>query len=136
MLGDPEHPISFAFEPRLEGAHVKVVVRAGLRGMRALSGELTFRPEEWAAFREVLGEIHYDEDLAATLRGAVPTFGRENPHNLDYHNRVLLSAGRGIGVVHVDETPFDLGDVSPVENRSPDIAADPTWDDDALRAQP
>ena len=59
-LGDAEHPISFAFEPRAEGVHVRVVVRAGLRGSRALAGELTFRPEEWAAFREGVRAGEFD----------------------------------------------------------------------------
>jgi hypothetical protein len=114
MLGDAEHPVSFAFEPRLEGAHVKVRVRAGLRGTRALAGELTFRPEEWAAFREVVGQAEMDardERLAATLREAIPMHGRENPQGFDYHSRVALQFGRGVRLVHVDETPFDLGEV-------------------------
>ena len=111
-LGDAEHPISFAFEPRAEGVHVRVVVRAGLRGSRALAGELTFRPEEWAAFREVLGESHHDEELAARLRESVPMDLRTNPQRLDYHSRVILQAGTaGLSIVHVDVVPFDLGEV-------------------------
>ena len=109
-LGDPEHPISFAFEPRVEGAHVKVVVRAGLRGSRALSGVLTFRPEEWAAFREVLGQSRHDEELARRLWERIPMSPRENPGQVDYWSRVILATEYGIGVVHVDETPFDFGD--------------------------
>lgn len=108
MLGDAEHPISFRFESELQGAHVHVTVRAGLRGMRALSGTLVFRPEEWAAFRDVLGQAHPDEELAASLREAVPMFARENPRELDYHNRLLLLAGRGISAVHIDTEPFEL----------------------------
>lgn len=49
-LGDSEHPISFRFEPRIEGAHVKVTVRSGIAGSRAFAGELVFQPEEWAVF--------------------------------------------------------------------------------------
>ena len=51
MLGDDEHPISFRFAPRIEGAHVKIVVWAGLAGMRGTCGELTMRTEEWAVLR-------------------------------------------------------------------------------------
>lgn len=70
-LGDDEHPISVAFEPRMEGAHVKVVVRAGLRGMRGLAGELTFRPEEWAVLAHALGALTEVEDrLGVMLRYA------------------------------------------------------------------
>lgn len=54
MLGDSEHPISFLFDSRVEGGHVKVTVRTGLRGSRALAGELIFREEEWAVFRNLL----------------------------------------------------------------------------------
>lgn len=54
MLGDAEHPISFLFEPRVEGRHVKVTVRAGQRGHRGYAGELTFRREEWAVLADLL----------------------------------------------------------------------------------
>lgn len=64
MLGDEEHPISILFEPRLEGAHVKVVVRAGHRGERGLAGELTLRPEEWQVLCPWIG---YLVDTAAVI---------------------------------------------------------------------
>ena len=52
--GDSEHPISFRFEPRYEGAHVKVKVWAGTAGFRGLAGEITLRPEEFAVLRFAL----------------------------------------------------------------------------------
>lgn len=47
-------PVSFSFEAREEGAHVKVTVRCGPDGSRALCGELTMRPGEWSLLRWLL----------------------------------------------------------------------------------
>lgn len=54
MLGDDEHPISFHFEPKVAGEHTHVTVRAGIKGSRAVVGELVFRSVEWAVFRTLL----------------------------------------------------------------------------------
>lgn len=97
-LGDDEHPISIAFEPRTEGAHVKVVVRAGLRGMRGLAGELTFRPEEWVVLRECLGESRpVDERLGAMLR---------------YAPSGAMSRLEGVKLVHLDTDPIEVIEAS------------------------
>lgn len=108
MLGDGEHPISFAFEPEVRGDHVHVRVRAGLRGMRALSGELVFRPEEWASLRVALSVANDDAARLALYRSSVPPDIASDPVgvNADWFTRFLLSdRGR---VVHVDPVPFDL----------------------------
>ena len=47
-------PISFSFEPITEGAHIKVVVRCGPAGSRALCGTLLVRPGEWSLLRWLL----------------------------------------------------------------------------------
>lgn len=47
-------PISFSFEPRQDGGHVRVVVRCGPAGSRALCGELVMRSGEWSLLRWVL----------------------------------------------------------------------------------
>lgn len=47
-------PISFSFEPTTEGAHVRVVVRCGPAGSRALCGTLVMRPGEWSLLRWLL----------------------------------------------------------------------------------
>lgn len=106
MLGDDEHPISFILEPRVEGGHVKVIVRAGIRGMRALAGELTFRPEEWIAFREAIGQsrVTADEDpmrYAYTEDRA----NKENPTPWDCAVLALID-GR-CRLVHLDVTPIE-----------------------------
>lgn len=93
-LGDEEHPISILLESRLEGAHVKVTVRAGHRGSRALSGDLVFRPEEWAVLREILGRsVEVEEKLGVMLRYAP-----------DGHTSHL----DGVKIVHVDTDPIEL----------------------------
>jgi hypothetical protein len=73
-LGDEEHPIGFLFEPRIEGDHVRVIVRVGQPGMRALAGELTMRRIEWALLRRVLGaDVNVDRRLEVMLN-----YGRVN----------------------------------------------------------
>lgn len=65
--GDDEHKISFLFEPEHRGGHVYVTVRSGMRGMRAVCGTLTFRPEDWVILRGLLeGAVEYDHQ--PTLR--------------------------------------------------------------------
>ena len=108
MLGDDEHPISFLLEPRLEGAHIKVVVRAGLRGIRAFSGELTFRPEEWIAFREVLCRSTHDERLAAMLRASIPDDVLATRHH-DLHSWATEAVINGqMKLVHLDLNPIEI----------------------------
>lgn len=46
--------VSFSFEPRHEGAHVRVVVRCGPDGSRAHCGELVMRSGEWSLLRWLL----------------------------------------------------------------------------------
>jgi len=141
-LGDPEHPISFRFEPRVEGAHVKVYVRAGLAGMRAFAGELSLRKEEWAALVEVLGRSVDDGKLAATLRESIPMGLRENPEGLDYHARVLLATQSGVGtehvrLVHVAEDPIEIDAIvsDPYRDESDDFSRGYAAGLDAGRAE-
>jgi hypothetical protein len=93
-LGDSEHKISILFESRVVGAHVKVTVRAGHRGSRALLGNLVFRPEEWVVFRECLGQSReVDEKIGAMLRYAPE--GHE-------------SRLEGVKLVHLDTSPIEV----------------------------
>lgn len=95
MLGDDEHPISFLFESRIEGGHVKVTVRAGMRGMRAVAGELTFRPEEWTAFRQCLAASRdVEPELVAMLKYA--------PEGATSHLE-------GARLVYLDTDPIEVG---------------------------
>lgn len=107
MLGDDEHPISFLFEPRIDGGHVRVTVRTGLRGMRALAGELCFRPAEWVAFREALGRSRPDERLGSTLRESIPTDIFCDPEGVgaDSFTTALIYGGR---IVHLDTDPIEM----------------------------
>lgn len=95
--GDDEHPISVVFEPRMEGVHVKVVVRSGLRGMRGYAGELTFRPEDWAVMREALGiSREVDTKVAVTLR--------YTPAGIDPASSWLHATK----IVHLDLDPIEI----------------------------
>lgn len=47
-------PVSFSFEPVVEGTHTTVTVRCGPDGSRALCGSLTMRNGEWSLLRWLL----------------------------------------------------------------------------------
>src|SRR5262249_11477720 len=101
-LGDNEHPISIVLEPRFEGAHVKVVVRAGLRGMRALTGELTFRPEECLLRRAGLAD---HEEVPESVAGMVRYQAPDIPPERHWLN--------GVRLVYFDfSTPIEIAEMA------------------------
>jgi hypothetical protein len=65
-------PISFSFEPRHEGGHVRVVVRCGPEGGRALCGELMMRTGEWSLLRWLLDTT----PPLQTTEAYIPEFAR------------------------------------------------------------
>lgn len=71
-------PISFSFEPTVEGAHAHVVVRCGVNGSRAHCGTLTMRVHEWHLLRWLLATtppLDSNEQY-------VPVWAREFPGNV------------------------------------------------------
>lgn len=71
-------PISFSFEPTIEGVHARVVVRCGPAGSRALCGELVMRAQEWHLLRWLLATT---PPLDSNER-YVPVWARGYPGNV------------------------------------------------------
>lgn len=58
----------FTFVARAEGGHVRVAVRAGQAGQRALVGTLILRPVEWDRLKDILrDEVWVDNTVSAPL---------------------------------------------------------------------
>lgn len=122
MNGDAEHPLSFRFEPRRQGPHVVVGVWAGNRDAgRGNCGTLTFREEEWAAFRLLVETAPItdseQERTIEQLYGSIPHDLRAVAELGHMHAAVVLMVAPrvdgnvkwlGPRAVFIDEKPVEV----------------------------
>lgn len=99
-------PVSISFDATHEGAHVRVVVRAGVAGSRALCGELLMRPGEWSLLRwllatspPLLSNESYIPDFAkgrATVMFHTPIDMNPVEVNENWMDEVMARAARSV----------------------------------------